>query len=115
MAQALYKFQAHPFHTRAFLILKASENGDAAPVGEYTVLDREEPLPLSESKIRNLIALLNGQSAENLGDQTGSRLLYHPLPGGDADPHQRILFQTYDGGGVSSPNALLTLQKGVLP
>lgn len=109
MGQTAYRFQAHPFNARAFLIF----NGEA-PVGEYTVLDRDEAPALSEAKVRNLITLLNGGAAQPLGEQTGSRLLYHRLPGGDADPHQRILFHTYDGAGVSTENALLTLQKGVL-
>lgn len=103
-------------HAHSFQILKKqSRQADPVPVGEYTVLDQEESPRLSEHKVMNLIALLNGQPQGllDLGADLATRLVYQRVPSDDGK--ERIIFKTLGYEGVSTENALLTfMEEGAL-
>lgn len=111
-----YSYRHHPLHAQSYQILKKKEpREDPVPVGEYTVLDQDESAQLSERKVINLIALLNGrpQSLLDIGADITTRLVYQRVPSDDGK--ERIVFRTLGFEGVSSENALLTfLEEGVL-
>lgn len=109
-----YGYARSPVHARAFQILKYKEGRQdgPVPVGDYTVLDSNEDLALSERKVMNLVALLNGRKAlMQLGHETGARVLYHLLPETDEDGKQRVLFYHLGQEGVSVENALFRIEK----
>lgn len=109
-----YGYRPNPVHARSFQILRYPAQGfaDAEPVGDYTVLDLKEEPALSEQKIMNLVALLNGRKAlMQLGHETGTRVLYNIVSRDDDDGYARILFYTLGREGVSIENALLRIRK----
>jgi len=84
-------------------------------VGEYTILEAEEPVDISEKKVMNIISLLNGrEDLIDLSHMVETRLLFSLIPRTDAESPTKILFRTHDGVGVSKENALLSLQRGIL-
>lgn len=109
-----FTYRQSPVLSRSWMIYCKNAEGDLNPVGDYTVLDRDEDEIISEKKIINLVSLLNGEEElMELGAQTQSRLLFHRKPKKDqADPTQ-VIFYTFSGEGMSRENAILTLQHGV--
>lgn len=109
-----YIYRQSPLLNRSWMIYLKDKRGELVPVGDYTVLDEEEPSELSEKKLINLVTLLNGGTEVlNLGEETQSRLLFHRKPKQDhADPTQ-VIFYTFAGAGISRENAILTLDAGV--
>ena len=106
-----FTYRPSPVSARSFLICRKDMNGDVSPVGDYTVLDAEEDLTLSEKKVMNLVMRLNGETnLIPLGEQTKSRLLFHCKPKADDDPRSSVVFFTYTGDGVSRENAVLTME-----
>ena len=84
------------------------------PVGEYTLLDTDEDTEVTEKKMANLIALMNGKrEIQQLGKLTESRLLFNTVPEEGDSVNKKVIFRTYDGDGVSKENAILVIEKGV--
>lgn len=108
----LYAYQRSPVNERAFLITKKGDlESDPVPVGDYTVLDREEDLGLSEKKVINLVSLLNGRKRlMQLGHETNSRVLYNVLAERDEEGKTKILFYNLGYQGVSKENALFRFE-----
>ena len=107
----VFGFQRSPVNERAFLITKRlDDNKEPAPVGDYTILDREEDISLAEKKVTNLVSLLNGRKRlMDLGHETQSRVLYHIVSQNDEDNKTKVLFYDLKEQGVSTENALFRL------
>lgn len=109
-----YTYRKSPAHPRGFMILKYQEDAlrDPVPVGDYTVLDAQEDLEMSEKKVMNIISLLNGRkSLMQLGHDTGIRSLYHVVTEKDDEGKARVVFYNLGKEGVSVENALLRIEK----
>lgn len=107
----LYAYQRSPVNERAFLIVKKEERADAVPVGDYTVLDKEEDIGLTEKKVMNLVSLLNGRKRlMELGHETNSRILYNIVSEKDEENKTKVLFYKLENKGVSKENALFRLE-----
>ncbi len=101
----------HAFQIFEFKYLKE----DYEPVGEYTVLQSDEDAELSEKKMMNIISLLNGkEDMIDLSSAVNTRLLFSLVPRTDEKTPTKVMFRTYDGVGVSTENALLSLERGIL-
>lgn len=107
-----YAYQRSPVNERAFLILKKQdEAGEPVPVGDYTVLDKEEDISLTEKKVTNLVSLLNGRKRlMELGHETNSRILYNIVSEKDEENKMKVLFYKLEQQGVSKENALFRLE-----
>ena len=109
-----YTYRPSPVSARAYQILRFSKGlaEEAHPVGEYTVLDKEEDPLLSEKKVMNVVSALNvRQNLIQLGAETKSRQLFHIIHDGTDGQPMRVLFTSYDGTGVSAENALLMMER----
>ncbi len=109
-----YTYRPSPVNARAYQILKYSDTLAREPqvAGDYTVLDTKEDPALSEKKVMNLIALMNGRKAlMQLGHETGARVLYHIVSEKDDDGKMRVLFYTLGQEGVSVENALFRIER----
>ena len=105
----------NPLVERAYQIFEFDHNqNDYAPVGEYILLNKDEPIDITDKKVMNLVTLLNGGkdliSLENL---TNKRVLYTLVPEGENSDQTKIIFKDYDGTKVSEDNAVFTIRKGV--
>lgn len=109
----LYGYSRSPVNERAFLIMKKKKaTADAVPVGDYTVLDQEEDLSLSEKKVMNLVSLLNGRKRlMDLGHETKSRILYNIVSEGTEEEKAKVIFYHLKEEGVSVENALFTIER----
>ncbi len=107
-----YAYERSPVQDRAFMIIRADEKGvNPAPVGDYTVLDPEEDLELSEKKVMNLISLLNGRKRlMDLGHETKTRVLYNIVSERDEENKTKVIFYNLGSEGVSVENALFRLE-----
>ena len=108
-----YTYRRSPVTARAFQILKFHKglSADPVPVGDYTVLDKEEDPFLSEKKVMNVVSALNGRKhLIQLGEETKSRQLFQVLSDGSNGAPYKVMFFTYDGTQVSQENALLTME-----
>lgn len=107
-----YGFQRSPVNERAFLIVKKQEEAkEAIPVGDYTVLDKEEDIALAEKKVTNLVSLLNGRKRlMELGHETNSRILYNVVSEKDDEDKMKVMFYELGQQGVSKENALFRLE-----
>lgn len=112
--QFIYK--RNPLVEHSFQIfMYRDEKGDYEPVGDYTVIDLDEDLELSEKKVMNVISLLNGkEDLMELGNLTKTRVLFTIVPKKSDDDPTKIIFRNHDGMGTSEENAVLTIEKGVL-
>jgi hypothetical protein len=109
-AAPLYAYERSPVNERAFLIVKKEETAER-PVGDYTVLDKEEDISLAEKKVMNLVSLLNGRKRLiELGHETKSRILYHVVSERDEENKTKILFYKLEQQGVSKENALFRFE-----
>lgn len=109
-----YAYRRSPVNARAFLIEKLAEDPSRTPavVGDYTVLDTHEDMTLSEKKVINLIALLNGRkNLMDLGHTTGTRVLYRIVTEKDDEGKARVVFYNLGKEGVSVENALFRIEK----
>lgn len=107
-----FAYERSPVNQRAFLILKKQNSvKDPIPVGDYTVLDKDEDIALAEKKVTNLVSLLNGRKRlMDLGHETKSRILYHIVSEKDDDNKMKVLFYKLGQQGVSTENALFRLE-----
>jgi len=112
--QFIYK--RNPLVEHAFQIFMFKEDkGDYEPVGEYTLLDLDESLELTEKKVMNVISILNGRdSLMDLGNLTQTRVLFTIVQKKSEEDPTKIIFRDHDGSGPSEENAVLVLEKGVL-
>lgn len=113
----IYGYKLSPVNERSYLIVKKGDLAkEPVPVGDYTVLDKEEDPSLTEKKIMNLIALLNGrQQLMDLGHLTKSRVLYHVVNDGQNGEDAKVIFYHLGKKGVSKENALFRFKnEGVL-
>jgi hypothetical protein len=106
-----FAYQRSPVNERAFLILKKQDQAkEPIPVGDYTVLDKDEDIILAEKKVTNLVALLNGRKRlMQLGHETQSRILYNIVSEKDEENKMKVLFYKLEKQGVSTENALFRL------
>ena len=111
-AAPIFAYKRSPVNERAFLIIKHPEHSAAAvPVGDYTVLDKEEDIGLAEKKVTNLVSLLNGRKRlMELGHETQSRILYSIVSEKDEENKMKVLFYKLEKAGVSKENALFRLE-----
>ena len=112
-------YKPNPLAQRSFQIFEYKPDREKyEPVGDYTLIDLKEKPDITEKKLINLISLMNGRkpliSFENL---TEERVLFNIESSETSDSsdkkHEKIVFRTYDGKGVSKENAVLTINKGV--
>lgn len=109
-AAPVFGYKPSPVHARAFLIVKKEKDQDI-PVGDYTVLDKEEDISLSEKKVMNLVSLLNGRKRlMDLGHETKSRVLYNIVSERDEEDKTKVMFYHLGKEGVSKENALFRLE-----
>ncbi len=109
-----YTYSRSPVHPRGFMILKYSKDmaREPVPVGDYTVLDTNEDLVLSEKKVINLVSLMNGRkNLMELGHETGIRTLYQIVSHKDDDGKARVVFYNLGKEGVSIENAMFRIEK----
>lgn len=108
-------YRNNPLVERSFQICQFKEDkGDYEPVGDYTVLDLEEEQELSEKRIMNLMVALNDKKRSiDLSSLTNTRILFNIIPRKPEDTHQKVIFRTHDGAGVSKENAILVIEKDV--
>lgn len=107
-----YSYARSPVNARAFLILERDDIlAEGRPVGDFTVLDREEDLTLAEKKVMNLVSLMNGRKSKviPLGEETRSRMFYKVLSQRDEDNKSSIMFYTQKNDGVSKESALFRI------
>lgn len=106
-----YTYKRNPFHSSSFMIMRREDNGAYNPIGDYTVLKREEDPDLSEKKVMNLITLLNGkENLIQLGAETKSRLLFKEPEYNEETGRTRTVFYELGNEGVSVENAVLTIE-----
>ena len=109
--KAAFTYRPNPVLSGSFLICKKEDGGHVHPVGDYTLLDRNEDLNLTEKKVVNLVTLLNGgDDLVPLGEQTKSRVFYHRKPKAEGDLKTEVVFYAYTGEGVSKENAIFTIE-----
>jgi hypothetical protein len=108
-------YRQNPLSPRAYLVCQYNEDiRDYVPVGDYTVLDLSEPKDLSDKRIANFMSSLNKKKRNiDLSSLTNTRILFTIIPRKPEDTHQKVVFRTYDGAGVSKENAILVIEKDV--
>lgn len=111
-AKKAYTYRRNPLHDYSFVILRqASDCGPYEPVGDYTVLDEHEDHELSEKKVMNLVALMNdSDELIDMREQSETRLLYYRAPT-EVPGKTRIVFYALGDKGVSTENAVLSLEE----
>ncbi len=104
-----------PVTARSYQICQFKENkGDYEPVGSYTVLELTEAKELTESRLVNLMALMNGRKRTlNLSNLTKARILYTIVPDSPDETDHKVIFRSHDGAGTSIENAIMVIEKGV--
>ncbi len=114
-AKTDYTYRRNPVMAGSFMILKKQDTERYEPIGEYTVLDKEEDADLSEKKVMNLVSVLNGdQKLMEIGAGTKKRMLYKPFPRLSEDEKSKVIFYTLsEGAGVSEENAILTIAEDI--
>ncbi len=91
------------------------EKGDYEHVGDYVLLNKDEPREITDKKVMNIITMINGKDdLIDLSNLTTTRLLYTIVPEAQAGNQTKIILKDYDGSGVSKDNAIFTIRKGVL-
>lgn len=91
------------------------EKSDYEPVGDYILVDTEEKSELTQRHLDNMLTLLNGKrDLQDLSKMTDKRLLFNIVPRTDEKSPMKVIFRTHDGDGVSTENAIFTLEKGIL-
>lgn len=113
--KARFIYKRNPLNAAGFQLFEwKAEKGDYEPVGEYTLIDLSEDIDITEKKVINLIALMNGHSGLiDFKNLTNQRILFNMVPETADKSVQKIVFRVYDGTGVSKDNAVLTIEKGV--
>lgn len=90
------------------------EKHDYEPVGDYVLLDREENKELTDIKVERLVRFLNGKrEVQDFSHLTTAQLLFQVVQRTDENAPTKMIFRTKDEG-VSTENAVFTLEKGIL-
>ncbi len=108
-------YKRNPLIAHSFQIFEyRADKEDYEPFGDYTLIDMNEPIDITEKKVMNLVTIMNGrQNLIDFQNLTKERVLYNIIGKNDAANGQKVVFRTYDGSGVSKENAVLTIEKGV--
>lgn len=107
-----YSYTRSPVNARAFLILlQESAHDKAEPVGDYTVLDKDEDILLAEKKVMNLISLLNEKPGKVIQlDGVEGRTHYNVISHPEETEELKVIFYTQKREGVSTENALFRVK-----
>ncbi len=113
--KARFIYKPSPLGEHSFQILEfKEEKNDYEPVGDYTLLNKDEDPEITEKKLINLVGILNGHgSLIDFTNLTKERIFFNVITKDTAEDKQQVLFRTHDGSGVSQENALLTLSRTV--
>ena len=113
--KAEFIYKPNPIVPHSWQIFRyKTEKNEYEPVGDYTLVNTEEASDITEKKLINMIGLLNGKKELlQLGNLTGTRVLYNIVQKATDTQPTKILFRDYDGESVSVDNAVLTIEKGV--
>ena len=113
--KAEFIYKPSPLSAHSYQIFQYHQGQDNyTVVGTYTVLDLEEAQELSEKRVMNLIAVMNGRKRTiDLSSLTNSRIFFNIIPARPEDMEQKVIFRAYDGTGVSEENAILVIDRGV--
>ncbi len=108
-------YKRNPLVEHAFQIFEFKEDkGDYEPVGDYTLIDLDEDLDITEKNVMNLITLLNGKTnLIDLSNLTSDRLLYNIVGNTEEGEFVTVMLRSHDGEAVSKENAVLKIEKGV--
>ena len=111
-----FLYKRNPLLEHAWQIFEyKEEKADYEPVGDYTLIDTDEPIEITEKKVSNLVTIMNEKEGLiDLSNLTETRILYNIVADTPESDKQKVVFRTYDGDGVSKENAVLEIEKGVL-
>lgn len=106
----------NPLVERAYQIFEYNgEKGAYDHVGDYVLINKEEPRDITEKKVINLMSIMNKKDELiDLSSLTNKRVLFTLVPEAQAGDQTKMIFKDYDGSGVSKDNAVFTIRKGVL-
>ncbi len=112
--KARFVYRHNPLIVHSYDIFEYQEDKTSyEPIGEYVLIDIEEPQDITEKKLINMMSLMNGK--KNLIDfksLTDERVLFNIVSEADESSKQKVVFRTYNGQGVSKENAVLTINRG---
>lgn len=112
--KARFVYRHNPLIVHSYDIFEYQEDKTSyEPIGEYVLIDIEEPQDITEKKLINMMSLMNGK--KNLIDfksLTDERVLFNIVSEADKSSKQKVVFRTYNGQGVSKENAVLTINRG---
>jgi hypothetical protein len=108
-------YKKNPLIEHSFQIFEYFEHkGNYEPIGDYTLIDTNEDLEITDKKVSNLITIMNGRKRLiDFTNLTNERVLFNIIPRDEDSTQQKVVFRTYNGEGVSKENAILTIEKGV--
>ena len=113
-----YYIQPHPFHKRGHQIYKIARGSEGYPVGEYIVMDKDEPRDVTLKKLDSLTASLNNKIFATPEKQADRQLVSFQRVGARHDTHvpEQIIFYKNHKGETGETrrevNAVLTFSKG---
>ncbi|MCK5385201.1 MAG: hypothetical protein KAJ29_06440 [Alphaproteobacteria bacterium] len=91
------------------------KKGEYNHVGDYVLVNKDEPRKITEKKVKNLMSIINKKDdLIDLSNLTKTRVLYTIVPEAQAGDQTKMIFKDHDGSGVSKDNAIFTMRKGVL-
>lgn len=92
-----------------------TEKSEYEHVGDYVLINKEEPREITEKKVANIMSIINKKDEFiDLSNLTKTRMLYTVVPEAQSGDQSKMIFKDYDGSGVSKENAIFTIRKGVL-
>lgn len=106
----------NPLVDRAYQIFEYNADKSSYDhVGDYVLINKDEPRELTEKTVANIVTLLNRKDdLIDISNLTKTRLLFTLVPEAQAGNQTKIILKDYDGSGVSKDNAVFTIRKGVL-
>ncbi len=112
-----YVVQQHPLHKRGFQIVRTEKEAAPVPVGEYIVLDKNEPAQITQKKVALIQKFLN--STEDRKKQFSGKRQHVAFQRlgvkSEEDAPEQILFYTItkgqNGEKTYKENGLLTFSK----
>lgn len=108
----MYYFEPSPTDDNSWVCLRRMGDNTHA-VGSYTLFDVAEDEALTEKKLLNLAALLNGRSDTlPLGHMSDDVMYFQRLP--ERNGRERIMFRVLgEGEDITRENALFSFEKEV--
>lgn len=113
-----YYIQGHPFHKRGYQIFQVQHGQASRPIGEYVVMDKNEPEQVTQQKIEALQLSLNGQDQLLDIEKPEQQRVSFQRVGAKDDDHvpEQVIFYNNERGDAGetrrSVNAILTFSKG---